>query len=98
MTARRIDGNAAAAELRERIARSVVEFEHQLARPPGLATVLVGEDPASSVYVRMKGKATAEAGMASFAHHLPATITETQLLDLGGELNRDETVDGILVQ
>ena len=98
MTARRIDGKAAAAELRERIARSVVEFEHQLARPPGLATVLVGEDPASSVYVRMKGKATAEAGMASFAHHLPATITEAELLDLVGELNRDETVDGILVQ
>ena len=98
MTARRIDGRAAAAALRERVARAVVEFDHQIGRPPGLATVLVGEDPASEVYVRMKGKATAEAGMASFARHLPDTISESELLALVGELNRDERVDGILVQ
>ena len=98
MTARRIDGKAAAAELRERVARAVVEFEHQLARPPGLATVLVGEDPASAVYVRMKGKATAEAGMAGFAHNLPATVSEAELLALVETLNRDDRVDGILVQ
>lgn len=98
MTARRIDGKAAAAELRERVARGAAEFERRCGRPPGLATVLVGEDPASAVYVRMKGKATAEAGMASFAHHLPDTVSEGDLLDLVGELNRDERVDGILVQ
>ncbi len=98
MTARRIDGKAAAAALRERVALAVVEFEHRIGRPPGLATVLVGEDPASSVYVRMKGKATAEAGMASFAHHLPETVSEPELLDLVGTLNGDERVDGILVQ
>ena len=98
MTARRIDGKAAAAGLRAAIAGAVVEFERRAGRPPGLATVLVGEDPASAVYVRMKGKATAEAGMASFAHHLPDTVTEDELLGLVGELNRDERVDGILIQ
>ena len=98
MTARRIDGKAAAAALRQRVAASVAKFERRAGRPPGLATVLVGEDPASAVYVRMKGKATAEAGMASFAHNLPDTISEAELLDLVGELNRDNRVDGILVQ
>jgi methylenetetrahydrofolate dehydrogenase (NADP+)/methenyltetrahydrofolate cyclohydrolase len=98
MTARRIDGKAAAAELRERVARSAAEFQRQTGRPPGLATVLVGEDPASAVYVRMKGKATAEAGMASFAHHLADTVSEAELLELVETLNRDERVDGILVQ
>ncbi len=98
MTARRIDGKAAAAALRERVARLVVEFDHQIGRPPGLATVLVGEDPASAVYVRMKGRATAEAGMASFAHSLPDTVPEADLLDLVDTLNRDDRVDGILVQ
>jgi len=98
MTARRIDGKAAAAALRERVARSVAQFQGRTGRPPGLATVLVGEDPASAVYVRMKGKATAQAGMASFAHNLPETISEAELLDLVGELNDDARVDGILVQ
>jgi methylenetetrahydrofolate dehydrogenase (NADP+)/methenyltetrahydrofolate cyclohydrolase len=98
MTARRIDGKAAAAALRGRVAQSVAEFERRAGRPPGLATVLVGEDPPSAVYVRNKGKATAEAGMASFAHNLPDTISEAELLDLVGELNSDSRVDGILVQ
>jgi methylenetetrahydrofolate dehydrogenase (NADP+)/methenyltetrahydrofolate cyclohydrolase len=60
--------------------------------------VLVGEDPASAVYVRSKGKATSEAGMASFSHKLPDTTSETELLDLVDQLNRDDSVDGILVQ
>jgi methylenetetrahydrofolate dehydrogenase (NADP+)/methenyltetrahydrofolate cyclohydrolase len=98
MTARRIDGKAAAAEIRAAIARSVAAFQHQASRPPGLATVLVGEDSASAVYVRMKGKATTQAVMASFAHHFPDTVSEAELLDLVGELNRDERVDGILIQ
>jgi len=98
MTARRIDGKAAAAALRERVAHGVAEFEQRTGRAPGLATVLVGEDPASAVYVRSKNRATAEAGMASFAHNLPVSTSEAELLDLIGELNSDERVDGILVQ
>ena len=98
MTARRIDGKAAALALRQRVATSVAEFRQQTGRPPGLATVLVGEDPASAVYVRSKGKATAEAGMAGFAHNLAASTSEGELLALVAELNADERVDGILVQ
>ena len=95
---RRIDGKAAALALRERVAVAVAEFQKQTGRAPGLATVLVGEDPASAVYVRSKGNATAEAGMVSFAHNLADTTSEAELLDLVAQLNADERVDGILVQ
>ena len=98
MTARIIDGQAAAAAIRQKVAEHVGEFEKMAARPPGLATVLVGEDPASAVYVRSKNRATAEAGMASFAHNLPETTSEDELLQLVTSLNSDERVDGILVQ
>lgn len=98
MTARIIDGKAAAAAIRQKVAERVGEFEKMAARPPGLATVLVGEDPASAVYVRSKNRATAEAGMASFAHNLPETTSEDELLQLVTSLNSDERVDGILVQ
>jgi methylenetetrahydrofolate dehydrogenase (NADP+)/methenyltetrahydrofolate cyclohydrolase len=98
MSARLIDGKAAGAAIRQRVASAVAEFERRSGRVPGLATVLVGEDPASAVYVRSKNRATAEAGMASFAHNLPDTTSESELLDLVGELNADERVDGILVQ
>jgi methylenetetrahydrofolate dehydrogenase (NADP+)/methenyltetrahydrofolate cyclohydrolase len=98
MTAKRIDGKAAAAAIRERVAAGVADFAQRMGRAPGLATVLVGEDPASGVYVRSKNRATAEAGMVSFAHNLPDTISQEELLDLVGELNTDERVDGILVQ
>ena len=98
MTARRIDGKAAAAALRTRIADGVAAFRETIGRPPGLAVVLVGEDPASSVYVRSKGKATIEAGMHSVEHRLPETTGEGELLALIGELNRDPAIDGILVQ
>jgi methylenetetrahydrofolate dehydrogenase (NADP+)/methenyltetrahydrofolate cyclohydrolase len=98
MTAKRIDGKAAALAIRERVAAHVGAFQQKVGRPPGLATVLVGEDPASAVYVRSKNRATAEAGMASFAHNLPDTISEDELLQLVLELNADERVDGILVQ
>ena len=98
MTARLIDGKAIAATVREAAASHVAAFERRIGRPPGLATVLVGEDPASGVYVRSKNRATAEAGMASFAHILPATTSEAELLQLVSELNADERVDGILVQ
>src|SRR5438270_8497021 len=98
MTARRIDGKAAAQAIRDKIATLVPEFERRAGRPPGLATVLVGEDPASAVYVRSKNRATAETGMASFAHNLPDTTSEDELLQLVITLNADERVDGILVQ
>ena len=98
MTAKVIDGKAAAAEVRTRVAGIAAEFARRTGRRPGLATVLVGEDPASAVYVRSKGKATAEAGMASFAHKLPDTTSEAELLELVDRLNRDDAVDGILVQ
>ena len=98
MTAKRIDGKAAAAAVRESAAFHARAFEQRMGRPPGLATVLVGEDPASAVYVRSKRKATAEAGMFSLHHQLPETLSEAELLDIVGELNADPRVDGILVQ
>ena len=98
MSARIIDGKAAAADIRRRVAEIAAGFQQRVGRPPGLATVLVGEDPASAVYVRSKCKATAEAGMASFSHRLSAATTETELLELVAALNADNAVDGILVQ
>ncbi len=97
MTAERIDGRAFAARLRERVASAVPRFAEAAGRPPGLAVVLVGEDPASQVYVRSKGRATGEAGMAGFEHRLPDTVSQDELLALVGRLNADEAVDGILV-
>jgi methylenetetrahydrofolate dehydrogenase (NADP+)/methenyltetrahydrofolate cyclohydrolase len=98
MTAKRIDGKAAAQTIRERVAALVPSFERTAGRPPALATVLVGEDPASAVYVRSKNRATAETGMVSFAHNLPDTTSENELLQLVIDLNADSRVDGILVQ
>jgi methylenetetrahydrofolate dehydrogenase (NADP+)/methenyltetrahydrofolate cyclohydrolase len=98
MSAKRIDGKAAAQAIRDRVAALVPLFERKAGRAPGLATVLVGEDPASAVYVRSKNRATAETGMVSFAHNLADTTTEDELLQLVVQLNADERVDGILVQ
>jgi len=98
VTARLIDGRAAAAELRAQVAVEVARFHAVRGRVPGLATVLVGEDPASAVYVRSKGKATIEAGMQSFEHKLAADTSEAELLMLVDRLNADPAVDGILVQ
>jgi methylenetetrahydrofolate dehydrogenase (NADP+)/methenyltetrahydrofolate cyclohydrolase len=98
MTAEIIDGKAFAANLRERVGAAVPAFFARAGRAPGLAVVLVGEDPASQVYVRSKGKATIEAGMASFEHKRDASISQAELLALVDSLNRDPAVDGILVQ
>lgn len=98
MTATRIDGKAFAARLRERVGESASEFAAQAGRKPGLAVVLVGDDPASQVYVRSKGKATVAANMESFEHRLPADTPQDELVELVRKLNRDEAVDGILVQ
>ncbi|TPG40489.1 bifunctional methylenetetrahydrofolate dehydrogenase/methenyltetrahydrofolate cyclohydrolase FolD [Sphingomonas koreensis] len=98
MTATIIDGKAFALSLRERIAGEVARFSAATGRKPGLAVVLVGEDAASSVYVRSKGKATIAAGMESFEHRLPADTSEAALLTLVDRLNADPAIDGILVQ
>ena len=98
MTAKAIDGKQIAADLRAAIALGVDELEEAHRVTPGLAVVLVGEDPASQVYVRNKGKATLEAGMKSFEHKLPATTTQAELLEIVQRMNADDSVDGILVQ
>jgi methylenetetrahydrofolate dehydrogenase (NADP+)/methenyltetrahydrofolate cyclohydrolase len=98
MSATIIDGKAFAAGLRARIADGVTAFRAQAGRAPGLAVVLVGEDPASNVYVRSKGRATREAGMESIEHRLPADVPAEDLLALVATLNADPTIDGILVQ
>lgn len=98
MSAQLIDGKAFAAALRDRIALQVAGFRDAAGRAPGLAVVLVGEDPASAVYVRNKRKATLAAGMASFEYRLPADVDQGDVLALVDTLNADPAVDGILVQ
>jgi methylenetetrahydrofolate dehydrogenase (NADP+)/methenyltetrahydrofolate cyclohydrolase len=98
MSAQIIDGKAFAAGLRARVGGGVAAFHAASGRVPGLAVVLVGEDPASAVYVRSKGKATREAGMQSFEHRLPADVDQDDLLAVIDRLNGDTEVDGILVQ
>ena len=98
MSADIIDGKAFAANLRARVSALVPGFRTATGRAPGLAVVLVGEDPASQVYVRSKHKATIEAGMESFEHRLPAETSQDDLLAMVERLNADDSVDGILVQ
>ena len=98
MSAALIDGKAFAATLRARVGEQARAFEAEAGRKAGLAVVLVGEDPASQVYVRSKGKATLEAGMASFEHKLAADTAQADLIALVETLNADPAVDGILVQ
>ena len=98
MSARIIDGKAFAAGIRAEVAAGVARLQAQAGATPGLAVVLVGEDPASQVYVRNKGLQTREAGMASFEHKLPAETPEADLLALVARLNADPAVHGILVQ
>ena len=93
-----LDGKAVAADLRAGIARAVASLKAAHGFTPGLAVVLVGEDPASQVYVRNKAKQTAETGMLSLEHKLPATTPEADLLALVTKLNADPAVHGILVQ
>jgi methylenetetrahydrofolate dehydrogenase (NADP+)/methenyltetrahydrofolate cyclohydrolase len=98
MAATLIDGKAVAAEVRAEVARGVEAFVAAQGHAPGLATVLVGEDPASQVYISSKIRACEEAGMRSIHHGLGAATPEEELLDLIAELNEDRGVDGILVQ
>ena len=98
MSADPIDGKAFAARVRADVARLANSFEERAGRKAGLAVVLVGEDPASQVYVRNKGKQTVECGMASFEHKLSADTAQDALIALVERLNADPAVDGILVQ
>jgi methylenetetrahydrofolate dehydrogenase (NADP+)/methenyltetrahydrofolate cyclohydrolase len=98
MVARLIDGKARAAALRARVAAAALRLKQEHGVVPGLATVLVGEDPASQVYVRSKHKAALDAGFQNFEHRPRAGISEQELLGLIGELNADPEVDGVLVQ
>lgn len=96
--ARLIDGNAVAGALQQRITAAAAAFSKEHGAPPGLAAVLVGDDPASRIYVRNKQRACAAVGIASFEYELPADASEAAVLELVGALVRDERVDGILVQ
>ncbi|TMJ33932.1 MAG: bifunctional methylenetetrahydrofolate dehydrogenase/methenyltetrahydrofolate cyclohydrolase, partial [Alphaproteobacteria bacterium] len=98
MTARIIDGKAYAEGLRARIAKAVKELEAKHGLKPGLAVVLIGQDPASKVYVANKAKQTVEVGMNSWEHRLDASTSEKDLLSLVDKLNNDPAVHGILVQ
>jgi methylenetetrahydrofolate dehydrogenase (NADP+)/methenyltetrahydrofolate cyclohydrolase len=98
MTAKIIDGKLIAADLRARVADEVTRVKRDHGLTPGLAVVLVGNDPASEVYVRNKHKQTQAAGMASFEHVLPADVAQADLLALVAKLNADPAVHGILVQ
>jgi len=98
MSAALIDGKAFAEGLRQKVGKFAAEFEARSGRKAGLAVVLVGEDPASEVYVRSKGKATLAAGMNSYEFKLPDTTSEAELIAKVEELNADPNVDGILVQ
>lgn len=98
MTAQVIDGKAFAATIREKIASHVARLKEVHNVTPGLAVILVGEDPASEVYVRNKNKSTIEVGMNSYEHKLPADTSETDLYALIDQLNADPAVHGILCQ
>ena len=98
MSAQIIDGKAIGLKVREQVAEDVAEMVAEGYPPPGLATVLVGENPASEVYVRMKQRACAKAGIESFGYTLPATSTQEEVENLVAELNADPKVNGILVQ
>jgi methylenetetrahydrofolate dehydrogenase (NADP+)/methenyltetrahydrofolate cyclohydrolase len=98
MSAKIIDGKAVANELRGKVAIEAKLLAEKLGRMPGLAVVLVGDDPASELYVRSKARATVELGMASFEHRLAATTSEAELLELVLTLGADTKIDGILVQ
>jgi methylenetetrahydrofolate dehydrogenase (NADP+)/methenyltetrahydrofolate cyclohydrolase len=98
MSATIIDGREIAATVREDVKREAAALTERIGRPPGLATILVGDDPASAIYVANKRKASEEVGIADLHRHLPATARQDDVADLIEECNRDEGVSGILLQ
>lgn len=93
-----LDGKKTSSQIKEEIKEELKGIKEKVGKVPGLAIVLVGENPASKIYVNSKIKGCAELGFESFAHYLPENVTEEELLNVIGELNEDEKVDGILVQ
>ena len=98
MSARVIEGKPIAAAIRAQLPDEVAGFVAQVGHPPGLATILVGDDPGSAIYVASKQRASAEIGMHAIDRHLPADASHEQVANLIEELNRDETVSGVLLQ
>src|SRR5436190_3023434 len=98
MAARIIDGKAIAAEVRAEVRREVDRFKERFGDAPGLATVLVGDDPASKIYIAGKHRASEEVGIHSIGHELPADTPEDQVIELVEELNADDAVSGFIVQ
>ncbi|MBP1612228.1 MAG: bifunctional 5,10-methylene-tetrahydrofolate dehydrogenase/5,10-methylene-tetrahydrofolate, partial [Acidobacteria bacterium] len=98
MSAKILDGNALAKSIRARVAADAAAFQAAAGRQPGLAVILVGDDPASAVYVGHKEKAARDAGFVSSVVRLPATATEAEVLELIARMGADRAVDGMLVQ
>ena len=98
MTAQLIDGRTLATTIRKKVAETITARTQQKLQPPGLAVILVGDDPASAIYVRNKRHACEEVGIKSTYHALPITISENELIQLIHELNEDPSIDGILLQ
>lgn len=97
-TAKILDGKALAAKIQQELASTIAEVQPKIGRPPGLAVLMVGDNPASAAYVSNKEKACAKVGIASFGKHFPTQTSQTELEEVIAELNEDERVDGILVQ
>ncbi|MEH1814343.1 MAG: bifunctional methylenetetrahydrofolate dehydrogenase/methenyltetrahydrofolate cyclohydrolase FolD [Nostoc sp.] len=97
-TAKLLDGKALAAKIQQELAVAITQLQPKIGRPPGLAVLMVGDNPASAAYVRNKEKACAKVGIASFGKHFPAEITLEELEEVIAGLNHDKRVDGILVQ
>lgn len=97
-TAKILDGKALAAKIHEELADTIIKSQPKIGRPPGLAVLMVGDNPASAAYVRNKEKACAKVGIASFGKHFPADTSQAELEAVIQELNQDDNVDGILVQ
>ncbi|MEH2005655.1 bifunctional methylenetetrahydrofolate dehydrogenase/methenyltetrahydrofolate cyclohydrolase FolD [Nostoc sp.] len=97
-TAKLLDGKAIAAKIQQELSVAIAQLQPKIGRPPGLAVLMVGDNPASAAYVRNKEKACAKVGIASFGKHFPAQTTFEELEDVIAALNHDERVDGILVQ
>ncbi|WP_413175743.1 bifunctional methylenetetrahydrofolate dehydrogenase/methenyltetrahydrofolate cyclohydrolase FolD [Anabaena azotica] len=97
-TAQILDGKALAAKIQQELAATITELQPKIGRPPGLAVLMVGDNPASAAYVSNKEKACAKVGIASFGQHFPTQTSQTELEEVIAELNQDERVDGILVQ
>ena len=96
--AKLLDGKASAKRIQAQLKEKIATVQNQMGRPPGLAVLMVGDNPASAVYVRNKERACERVGIASFGQHLPADATQTQLTKIIHQLNQDDRVDGILVQ